>query len=151
MIKMLMKLNMFFLIMILVPVNSYGLCVKVPTANIRSGPGKNYEKVWQVYLYMPLKKVGVSLSGDWYAVRDVDGDVNWIYKSLVTNEYTCAVVKSDKANVRTGPGTTYKKKFSEPATQYESFRIIKRQGAWVEVKDELNNVGWIHKSLLWIN
>jgi SH3-like domain-containing protein len=58
---------------------------------------------------MPFYKIGVSNDGTWYAVKDVDGDVNWIYKNLVTNRFHCAVVKSDWVNVRTGPGTNYRK------------------------------------------
>lgn len=144
-------LSSIFFIMMIVPVHSLALCVRVSTANLRSGPGTEYEEMWQVHKYMPLKKVGVSLSGYWYAVRDVDGDVNWIYKSLVTNQYHCAVVKSEIVNIRTGPGTAYDKKFSEPARRYDSFRVLKTKGAWVKVKDEWNNIGWIHNNFLWLN
>ena len=131
--------------------SAYALCVKVPVANIRSGPGTHYEKAWEVYQYMPLQKVGASLSGDWYAVKDVDGDVGWIYKTLVTAQYRCATVKSKIVNVRTGPGTRYRKKFTEPVQKYNSFRILDTKGIWVKVKDEWNNIGWIHKNYLWIH
>ena len=133
------------------PLCSHALCVKASTANLRSGPGTGYEKIWQVYRFMPLKKVGVSISGDWYAVRDVDGDINWIHKTLVTGEYHCATVKSKTVNVRTGPGTNYPRKFSEPASQYSSFRILQTKGAWIKGKDEGNNTGWIHNNYLWID
>jgi SH3-like domain-containing protein len=133
------------------PLCSHALCVKASIANVRSGPGTGYEKIWQVYCFMPLKKVGVSISGDWYAVRDVDGDVSWIHKTLVTDEYHCAIVKSKTVNVRTGPGTNYPRKFSEPTSQYSSFRILRTKGAWIKVKDEWNNVGWIHNNYLWID
>ena len=58
---------------------------------------------------MPFSKVGVSLSGEWYAVKDVDGDVNWMHKDLLTGKYKCAVVKTEEVNIRTGPGTRYSK------------------------------------------
>jgi SH3-like domain-containing protein len=144
-------LSIAIFVMVVVPNCSNALCVKVPKANLRSGPGTNYEKVWEVYKYMPFKKVGTSLSGDWYAVRDVDGDVNWIYKKLVTNKYRCAVVKAEKANIRKGPGTHYHKSFLSPVKQYYSFKILQRKGVWLRVMDEWHNVGWIHSSLLWIN
>jgi len=35
--------------------------------------------------------------------------------------------------------------------QYDSFRVLKTKGAWVKVKDDVNNSGWIHKDYLWIN
>lgn len=126
------------------------LCVKVPKANIRTGPGTNYDIAWEVYKYMPFTKVGVSLAGDWYAVKDVDGDVNWIYKNLLSGGFKCAVVKSDYVNVRTGPGTNYQESKFSPAERYQSFRVLKRQSPWVKVKDELGNIGWIHSDYLWI-
>jgi SH3-like domain-containing protein len=99
---------------------------------------------------MPLLKVGISTSGEWYAVKDVDGDVNWIHKKLVTSRYRCAVVKTEEVNVRTGPGTSYSKCFFSPAKKYYSYRVLKRKGMWVKVRDESNNTGWIHRSYLWI-
>jgi SH3-like domain-containing protein len=132
-----------------VPVYSDALCVKTSVANIRSGPGTGYEKIWQVYRFMPLKKVGMSISGDWYAVRDVDGDVSWIHKTLVTGKHRCATVKSKTVNVRTGPGRNYARKFSEPARKYDSFRVLGKKRGWVKVKDEWNNVGWVNSRYLW--
>ncbi len=121
------------------------LCVKAEKANIRVGPGTNYQKGWTVYKYFPLKKVGVSLSGDWYAVEDIDGDVFWAHKGLVTNGYRCAAVKCDRVNVRSGPGAKYRKRFSKPAEKYDCFKVLERKGAWMKVKDANNNSGWIHQ------
>lgn len=125
------------------------LCVKADRANIRTGPGKNFEKIWEVYRYMPFVKVGSSLSGEWYAVKDVDGDVNWIYKRLLTDKYRCAVVKKEEVNVRTGPGKKYSRSFLSPARKYYSFRVLKIKGAWAKVKDD-RGVGWIYRNFLWI-
>jgi SH3-like domain-containing protein len=126
------------------------LCVKTDKANLRTGPGKNFEKIWEVYRYMPFVKVGSSLSGEWYAVKDVDGDVNWIHKRLLTDKYRCAVVKKGEANVRTGPGTNYSKGFLSPAKKYYSFRVLKIKGPWVKVRDDRGGVGWIYRNFLWI-
>lgn len=123
------------------------LCVKVPKANLRVGPGTEYEVGWTVYKYFPFKRVGTSLSGDWYAVEDTDGDVLWIHRSLVTNGYRCAAVVAEKANVRTGPGSRYGTLFPEPVDKYYSFRVLKRTGAWVKFRDMDNNIGWVHKDL----
>jgi SH3-like domain-containing protein len=130
--------------------NVYGLCTKVSTANLRRGPGMDYEICWKVPKYMFFKKVGVSLSGDWYAVKDVDGDVMWIHTSLVTAKQQCAVVNTEEVNVRTGPGVNYEKAFSDPAEKYYSFRVLSRKGSWVLVEDEDNNAGWIHSDYLWM-
>jgi len=140
----------FCLILFLVPFYAHALCVQSSVANVRSGPGQQYEKIWQVDRFMPLEKIGASLSGDWYAVRDVDGDVLWIHRTLVTDEYKCAVVKAKIVNVRRGPGTRHSKRFSEPARKYDSFRVLQESGGWIKVRDARNNDGWIHKDYLWI-
>ncbi|RME67097.1 MAG: hypothetical protein D6778_03755 [Nitrospirae bacterium] len=124
------------------------LCVKVPVANLRAGPGTNYKKTWQVYKYMPLRRIGKK--GDWYKVKDVDGDIHWVFKNLVTSRYKCAVVKKDEANIRTGPGTHYKQTELSPALRYDTFRVLRIKGKWVKVRDEFGEEGWIYRPLLWI-
>jgi len=153
MVEIIKKMSgIFSLILFTVIATSHAnaLCVNVSKANLRTGPSTNYEIAWVVYKYMPLVKVGASLSGDWYAVRDVDGDVSWIHKKLVTKKYKCAVVKKEEVNVRTGPGTKYSKSFLSPANQYYSFKVLQKKGIWVRVQDEWADIGWIHGDYLWI-
>jgi len=138
------------LVVLLSPINSDAVCVNVSTANLRNGPGKGYDVTWKVYRYMPLQKVGVSLSNDWYAVKDVDGEVAWIHESLVSSRSRCAVVKTDTAKIRTGPGLSYSPKFAEPAVKYESFKVVKLKDNWVKLEDAGKNVGWIYRNLLWM-
>lgn len=128
---------------------TYALCVNVPEANLRKGPGTNYERTWQVFKYMPFKQL--TKKGNWYKIQDVDGDIHWIYENLVTDKFDCAVVKVDEVNVRSGPGLKFRKIFPlTPAYKYDSFKVIKRKGSWVEVMDEFGDGGWISRKLLWI-
>jgi SH3-like domain-containing protein len=96
-------------LLVMLPSLGEALCVKAPMANLRIGPGTSYSEGRRVNKCTPFIKVGVSLSGDWYTVKDVDGDVFWIKKNLVTDQYRCAAVTAKIANVRTGPGTQHKK------------------------------------------
>jgi SH3-like domain-containing protein len=121
------------------------LCIDASTANLRLGPGTNYKAGWTVYKYFPLRKIGVSVSRDWYAVKDIDGDLFWVHKSLVTTSYKCGVVTAAKANVRRGPGTRYGKLFPEPVGRYYSFRVLGRKGMWIKIRDEDNFTGWIRR------
>lgn len=123
-------------------------CIQVPEANLRQGPGTNFEKSWEVFKYMPLRKIGQK--GSWYRMKDVDGDEHWVYSKLVTNGIRCAVVQVETANVRTGPGTNYESSPLSPVEKYYSFKVIKTQGDWVKVEDEVFNEGWVYKPLLWI-
>lgn len=124
------------------------LCIKAPEANLRKGPGTNHEKSWEVFKYMPLQKIGQK--GDWYHVRDVDGDEHWVYSKLVTNSMRCAAVKVKAANVRTGPGTNFEALFPTPVEKYYSVKVVEIRGDWVKVEDAALNHGWVYKPLLWI-
>lgn len=123
-------------------------CIKVPEANLRQGAGTNYEKSWEVFKYMPLRKIGQK--GSWYHVQDVDGDVHWVYSNLVTNSMSCAIVKVQEANVRKGPGTDYEASPLSPVEKYYSFKVIETRGDWARVEDAALNEGWVYKPLLWI-
>lgn len=127
-----------------------GLCVKASTANLRTGPGMKHKVAWQVYMYMPLERIGRSTNKYWYAVRDADGDTFWVHKGLVTDSYRCAVVNVENANVRKGPGKKYSTVEDSPAQKYYSYKVISRKKNWIKVRDEWGAVGWIRKDLLWI-
>lgn len=124
------------------------LCIKAPEANLRSGPGTKYEKLWEVFQYMPFKRL--EKRGVWYKIKDFTGDVYWVFGQLVTEKYKCAVVKGEKANIRVGPGTHFEQNAMSPALQYYSFKVQELRGDWVKVKDEYGDEGWIYKPLLWI-
>jgi SH3-like domain-containing protein len=127
---------------------SYALCVNVSDANLRSGPGTKYNKTWEVFKYMPFKRL--SKKGNWYKVKDVDGDIHWIYRKLITSKFKCAVVKVEKANIRKGPGTNYSKNALSPSLKYDSFKVLQIKSSWVKVIDEFGDKGWISRKLLWI-
>lgn len=146
--KYLFSVLFSILLCVMVADRGQALCVKSSSANLRKGPGTKYDKTWQVFRYMPLKRL--RKKGSWYKVSDVDRDIHWVYGSLVTGKYDCAVVRVDEANVRTGPGAKYRRHDLSPALKYDAFRVLQRKGSWVKVKDELGNVGWIFKKLLWI-
>jgi SH3-like domain-containing protein len=130
------------------PGTAFALCIKAPEANLRQGPSTRYEKSWEVFKYMPLRKIGQR--GKWYQVKDVDGDTHWVYNRLVTGSMRCAVVKVDKANMRNGPGTKYAKSPLSPVEKYYAFKVTGSKGRWVKVEDEMHNEGWVAKWLLWI-
>lgn len=126
------------------------LCVNAEQANLRTGPGTDYVKSWTVGQYMPFEKVGISLSGEWYALRDVDGDIQWIQKNLLDENCKSAVVKNDTVVMRTGPGQKYARARKGTVEKYHCFKIIEQQGNWIKVRDTLNAEGWIYKKYLWM-
>jgi SH3-like domain-containing protein len=126
---------------------AHALCVTASEANLRSGPGTNYAVSWRVYTYMPLRKIGQR--GSWYKVVDVDGEKHWIHRTLISSKLRCGVVKTDRANIRKGPGTRYPQLEWSPVQRYYSFQVLGQSGSWTRIKDEYGDTGWIAKSLTW--
>ncbi|KJR41178.1 protein of unknown function DUF1058 [Candidatus Magnetoovum chiemensis] len=136
------------MLIILTANSAYPLCVSKKEANLRSAPDANAQKTWEVYFYMPFEKIGEK--GEWYNVKDVDGDTHWINKSVVSSDFKCAVVSKPFANIRTEPKTSAPKAPLKKVDKYYSFKVAEIKDKWVKVEDELGNKGWISKNLLWI-
>lgn len=118
--------------------------VSVPKANIRSGPGTQYDWVWQVGQYYPIEVQ--QKEGNWYYFKDFEGDYGWIHHSLI-DKIDTVITDKDKCNIRKGPGTRNDIAFTVgPGI---SFRIIERKGNWIHVEHADGDRGWIHKSLVW--
>ena len=120
------------------------LTVAAPLANIRSGPGTNYDIMWKVSKYCPL--IIIKKAGSWYRFVDFEGDKGWIHKSLV-RKILSVITNKEKCNIRSGPSTKYKIVFK--AEKGVAFKVIKRKGNWINVQHADGDKGWIHKSLVW--
>lgn len=129
-------------------VSSEALCINENKANLRKGPGTNYEKLWQVFRYMPFKEL--KKNGNWSRVQDVDGDIYWVHQKLITADFRCAVIKGNKTNLRKGPGTDYPKVAWAPVDKYFSMKVLQFQGDWVKIEDGVGDQAWIYKPLIWI-
>ncbi|MCH8311419.1 MAG: hypothetical protein IID17_00365 [Nitrospinae bacterium] len=150
-------INKYFLLLflILLPAllflqsNAEALCISNKKANLRQGPGTHYEKLWQVFKYMPFKEM--KKKGNWYRVKDVDGDIYWVHRKLITKKYQCAVIKNNKTNLRKGPGTKYDLISWSPVDKYFSMKVLLIKGRWVRIEDGVGDKGWVSRSLIWIN
>ena len=147
--RLITDIKWYIIYLVLFSKPAFALCVNAHRANLRYGPGTQYDKTWEVYKYMPFRKI--RKKGHWYRVKDVDGESHWIYSKLTTSAFRCATVKAPRANLRTGPGTQYKlKPLISSAERYTSFKLIRVKGNWAKLKGEYGNVVWISKKLLWI-
>ena len=124
------------------------LCIKKEKANLRKGPSTKHEKIWQVYQYMPFKLL--KKKGDWKKVKDLDGDSYWVHARLTTQKYKCAVIRKDKTNLRTGPGTEHPKVNWAPVDKYFSMKVLKTKNNWVHVEDAAGDKAWVYHPLVWI-
>jgi SH3-like domain-containing protein len=120
------------------------LSVEVPIANVRSGPGTNYEVLWQIEKYHPLSII--KTSGSWYYFRDFEGDKGWVHKSLMGTTPSI-ITKKEKNNIRSGPGTNFAILFT--VEKGVPFKILQKKGAWFHIQHADGDKGWIHQSVVW--
>ncbi len=120
------------------------MSVKVPLANIRSGPGTKYEIQWKVEKYHPVEII--KKSGTWYHFKDFEGDRGWISNTLIA-KIPSVIVKKKKCNVRSGPGTNHGIVFT--VEKGVPFKILERKGVWIHVMHADGDKGWVHANLVW--
>jgi SH3-like domain-containing protein len=120
------------------------LSVSAAEANIRSGAGNNFDVLWKSEKYYPfsvIKKVG-----DWYQVKDFQGDEGWVHQSLVGNTPSVITAK-DKNILRSEPKPDAKVLFTVgPGIP---FKELKRHGKWILVEHADGDKGWIYDSTVW--
>ncbi|MCB9025762.1 MAG: hypothetical protein H6625_05560 [Bdellovibrionaceae bacterium] len=126
---------------------SFALCVSSDIANLRIGPGQSFSVSLTVGKYTPLLEIGGEKG--WYKVRYLDGSIHWVYNSLVSTRMKCVAVKTNKANLRTGPGTKFPFAAYQIADKYFPFKRINQKDDWYNLLDASGNKFWLHKSTLW--
>lgn len=120
---------------------------KVAGVKLRAGPGSSYKQIAEMPKYHPLKVI--ARSGKWYKVVNWMNTRGWIYGPLLSNVKT-VVVKKWEVNLRSGPGTRYKR--ITRLYQGYTLRVLKRSGSWYKVimVDPPKGIkGWIHRKLVW--
>ena len=120
------------------------LAVISPVANIRSGPGTQYDVLWQAEKYYPI--LVIEKSDPWYQFRDFEGDKGWVHQSLVGNIET-VITKKDLCNIRSEPGTGGKILFT--VEKGIPFKVLERKENWLHIEHADGDTGWIHDSLVW--
>ena len=118
--------------------------IKGKTVNMRAAPSQRAEVMWQLGSGYPLKVTG--RKGSWLRVVDFEGDRGWV-ASRLTSTTPHAIVKAQRANLRSGPGTGYRK--LGQAVYGDVMRVLDKQPSWVKVKADDGRRGWMARSLLW--
>ncbi len=120
------------------------LAVTANVANVRSGPGTQYDVIWKIEKYHPV--LVIHKTNPWYQFKDFEGDQGWVHKSLVDRIKT-VITKGDISNIRSGPGTKFKVLFK--VEKGIPFKVVKRKGSWIHIQHADGDEGWIHASLVW--
>ncbi len=120
------------------------MAVKATIANLRSGPGGKYEVLWQVEKYHPI--LVIEKKKEWYKIKDFEGDMAWIHKSLL-GKINGVITTKAKCNVRSKPDKKGKILFTVELGV--PFKALKRSGNWIRIEHADGEIGWIYKSLVW--
>jgi SH3-like domain-containing protein len=133
--------------MLLVPgivFSSERLAVKSSKANIRSGPGTNYDILWEVEKYHPM--MIIETKDKWCRFSDFEGDIGWIYRPLL-GKIDAVITIRDKCNVRSGPGKDNAVLFT--TDKGIPFKVLEKKDGWFQIQHADGDAGWIHQSLVW--
>ena len=121
------------------------MAVNVSSANIRSGPGTDYDVLWKAERYYPIRIL--KKSGGWYKFTDFEGDRGWISKKVVAKIECVILRKNGKCNIRSGPGVENPILFT--VEKGVPFRVLEKKGEWLHVQHADKSKGWIHRGLVW--
>jgi SH3-like domain-containing protein len=148
-LKRVLSVSVFFFILFSFSnVFAQKMAIKSSVANIRSGPGTNYEVLWQVEQYTPLLILDTDKTGNWYYIKDYEGTIGWISKDLLTQMDTViSKPRDERCNIRSGPGTNNDVIFK--SIKGVPFKVLERKGDWIHIQHADGDEGWIHKTLVW--
>ena len=112
--------------------------------NVREKPNTRSATLWELGSGYPLQVR--QRKGNWLQVRDFESTLGWVHAPL-TSKKAHLIVTAPQANLRNGPGTSYKK--IGQLEQHEVVRTLKKSGRWAHVQREGGQKGWIARSLAW--
>lgn len=120
------------------------LSVASRKANVREGPGPRKAVLWQAWRLTPF--MVLDWVGDWAKVQDYEGDVGWVYGSLLTDVPT-VIVSAKTAAVRGGPGAGYRGLWT--LDEGYTLKVLAVDGVWLKVTDDDEVRGWVLRRSVW--
>ncbi|CAK8163078.1 hypothetical protein CAXC1_20019 [Candidatus Xenohaliotis californiensis] len=117
---------------------------KSSMVNVRSGPGKIYPVKW-VYQVKGMPMQVLDKFDNWFYIRDIDGDVGWVFHAMVVEKYFKALT------IRNGEIRKNYSKKSKVIAKVERLSLVNIKKCSVDFcLIEVSNIrGWIDKDILW--
>lgn len=122
------------------------MSVSPERANVREGPGTDYDVLWEAWRFTPFEVL--EWSDEWAKIKDFEGDVGWAHQSVLS-ELPCVIVAGKHANVRDGPGLDYGLLWT--VDRGYPFNVLGADGDWLRLSDGDGLEGWMFRKLLWGN
>ncbi len=120
------------------------MAVSAAEANVRAEPKPTADVLWKIEKYHPIEVL--ETSGVWVRFRDYEGDTGWVHKSLVDKTPT-VITRQNGCQLRSGPGTEHA--VLGRVDKGVPFKVLRREGRWIQVEHADGDRGWIHDSLVW--
>lgn len=120
------------------------LSVQVERARFREGPGTAHDILFTADRYFPVRVL--ERKGGWVKVVDFEDEQAWVSRKLL-GPREAVVVSVEKTNVRGGPGLKH-----EVVTRAEYgvvFRVVEREGRWLQIGTRREVVGWVRDDMTW--
>ncbi|WP_284335657.1 SH3 domain-containing protein [Comamonas sp. NoAH] len=112
--------------------------------NIRASASTKSDITWELTDGYPMQVM--QKRGNWLKVKDFEGELGWVYRPL-TGKKAHHIVKSETANMRSGPGTQNRK--VGRLQKYDLVQTLEKKNGWVKGRASDGKTGWISKKLLW--
>jgi SH3-like domain-containing protein len=125
------------------------LMVNDKRAKVRSGPATAYSILWKPRIYTPfeiLAEYKDENSRLWYIVRDVEGDIGWIYNATVIKK-PGAIVVVKMVDIREKGSSKAKVVYRAPKNY--TFKVLQESKGWYKVEDPDGDKGWVRKKDVW--
>lgn len=118
--------------------------LKADEVNLRTGPGQRYPIDW-VFVRRALPLEVTAEFDQWRRIRDQDGTVGWVHRSMLSGERMVVVIGA----VRTLRGEPKSNGVAllrlEPGVQGS---LLACQNAWCRI-DQQGTKGWLQRAYLW--
>jgi uncharacterized protein YgiM (DUF1202 family) len=144
-VKLVFSSIMLGLLLVAFPLLAASESIGKDEVNVRSGPSLRQSILFKAPLGYPIEVE--KKKGDWVCFRDWVNNRGWVHKDLISDVQT-AVIKVNKANVRSGPGA--KNSVVAEVSEGEIYRILERKQNWVKIGyyQGSDPVGWIRRDLV---
>ena len=145
------KPSLFFLLAffytILHPITLRGACTKAIKTTLRKGPGPNFEKLWDITLFSPVKVK--KYANQWAKIEDSEGVLAWIPKKDITDKYFCGSIKFEKVSIN---HLIKNRKASERGVAFfdQNFKILNFKKGKVAAISPLGNQVLVPRKSLWV-
>lgn len=117
--------------------------IDVESANLRRGPGTNYEVLWRVGRNFPLYVL--DRSNGWLHVMDFDGDEFWVSEKIVSFD-RYVITQLSESNVRKGAGVQNDLVFR--AERGVILKVLDYKEGWMKVRHADGDKGWISAKIV---